>query len=43
MCQTSKEFIKRRLEHFLMGFILFYVNLSICENKYIVMNMREQF
>ena len=26
-----------------MGFILFYVNLGICENKLIAMNMREQF
>ena len=30
---TSKEFMKCRLDNFSMGFILFYVNLSICENK----------
>ena len=43
MSRTSKEFIKCRLDNFSMGFILFYVNLSICENKQIAMNMREQF
>ena len=30
---TSKEFIKCRLENFSMSFILYYVNFSICENK----------
>ena len=30
---TSKEFMKCRIVNFSMGFILFYVNLSICENK----------
>ena len=30
---TSKEFMKCRLDNFSMCFILFYVNLSICENK----------
>ena len=34
--------MKCRLDNFSMGFILFYVNLSICEKK-IAMNMREQF
>ena len=33
MSHSSKEFIKFRLDNFIMGFILFYVNLSICENK----------
>ena len=33
MGHTSKEIIKCRLDNFLMGFTLFYVNLSICENK----------
>ena len=40
---TSEEFIKCRLGNFSMSFILYYVNFSICENKYIDMNMREQF
>ena len=40
---TSEEFIKCRLDNFSMGFILYYVNFSICENKYIDMNMREPF
>ena len=35
--------MKCRLDNFAMGVILFYVNLSICKNKYIAMNMREQF
>ena len=35
--------MKCRLDNFSMGIILFYVNLSICENKQIAMNMREQF
>ena len=30
---TSEEFIKCRLDNFSMGFILYYVNFSICENK----------
>ena len=30
---TSEKFIKCRLENFSMSFILYYVNLSICENK----------
>ena len=30
---TSEEFIKCRLDNFSMSFILYYVNLSICENK----------
>ena len=30
---TSEEFIKCRLDNFLMSFILYYVNFSICENK----------
>ena len=30
---TSKEFMKCRLDNFLIGFILFYVILSIRENK----------
>ena len=29
----TKEFMKCRLDNFFMSFILFYVNLSICENK----------
>ena len=33
MSHLSKEFIKCRLDNFPMGFILFYVNLSICEKK----------
>ena len=33
MLNTSKEFMKCRLDNFSMGFILIYVNLSICENK----------
>ena len=40
---TSEEIIKCRLDNFLMSFILYYVHFSICENKYIAMNMREQF
>ena len=40
---TSKEFIKCRLDIFSMSFILFYVNFIICENKSIDTNMREQF
>ena len=43
MSHTSKEFIKCPLDNFSMGFKLFYVNLSICENKSIANNMREQF
>ena len=43
MSHTSKEFIKCRPDNFSMGFTLFYVNLSICENKEIAMNMPEQF
>ena len=35
--------MKCRLDNFPMDFILFYVYLSICENKEIAMNMREQF
>ena len=30
---TSKEFIKCRLDNFSMSYILYYVNFSICENK----------
>ena len=30
---TSEEFIKCRLDHFSLSFILYYVNFSICENK----------
>ena len=30
---TSKEFMKCRLDNFSMRFILLYVNLSICNNK----------
>ena len=30
---TSNEFIKCRLEHFSMSFILYYVNFSICRNR----------
>ena len=30
---TSEEFIKCRLDNFLMSFILYYVNFTICENK----------
>ena len=30
---TSEEFIKCRLDNFSMSFILYYVNLSICEIK----------
>ena len=30
---TLKEFMKCRLDNFSMDFILFYVNLNICENK----------
>jgi len=30
---TSEEFFKCRLDNFSMSFILYYVNLSICENK----------
>ena len=30
---TSEEFIKCRLADFSMSFILYYVYLSICENK----------
>ena len=38
------KFMKCRFDNFSMGFILFYVNLSICEKKKkIAMNMREQF
>ena len=40
---TSEEFIKCRLDNFSMSFILYYVNFSICENKQVAMNMREQF
>ena len=31
MSHTSKEFIKFRLDNFSMGFLLFYVNLSIAK------------
>ena len=31
--KTSEEFNKCRLDNFLMSFILYYVNFSICENK----------
>ena len=30
---TSEEFIKCRLDNFSISFILYDVNLSICENK----------
>ena len=30
---TSEEFIKCRLDNFSKGFMLYYVNFSICENK----------
>ena len=30
---ASKEFNKCRFDNLSMGFILFYANLSICENK----------
>ena len=30
---TSEEFIKCRLDNFSLSFILYYVNISICENK----------
>ena len=30
---TSEEFIKCRLDNFSMSFMLYYVNVSICENK----------
>ena len=30
---TSEEFIKCRLDSFSIGFILYYINLSICEKK----------
>ena len=40
---TSEEFIKCRLDNFSMSFILYYVNFTICDNKLIAMNMREQF
>ena len=43
MANTSEKFIKRRLDNFSMSFKLYYVNFSICENKQIAMNMREQF
>ena len=43
MSHTSKEFIKCRLGSFSMGFTLLYLNLSICKNKWIAMNMWEQF
>ena len=35
---TSEEFIKCRLDNFSMSFILYYVNFSICENKWIALN-----
>ena len=35
--------MKCRLDNFSMGFRLFNVHLSICENKKIAMNIREQF
>ena len=35
--------MKCRLDNYSMGFILFYVNLSICENKLVAMTMREKF
>ena len=35
--------MKCRLDNFSMSFILFYVNLSICENKKIAVNMWDQF
>ena len=34
--------MKCRLDNFLMGFILFYVNLSICENNLTALNMRKR-
>ena len=40
---TSEEFIKCRLDNFSMSFILYYVSFSICENKWISINMREKF
>ena len=40
---TSEEFVKCRLDNFSMSFILYYVNFNICENKWIAMNVREQF
>ena len=30
---TSEEFIKCRLDNFLMSFIIYYVNFSTCKNK----------
>ena len=43
----NNEYIGRSYQmsswQFSMSFILYYVNLSICENKWIAMNMREQF
>ena len=30
--ETSKEFIKCRLDNFSIGFILLYLNLSTCKN-----------
>ena len=41
--KTSEEFIKCRLDNFSISYILYYVNFSICENKLIAMNMRQQF
>ena len=38
---TSKEFMKCRLDNVSMGFILFYEHLSICEKK--TMNMQDKF
>ena len=35
--------MKCRLDNFSMVFVLFYINLSICGNKSITMNIREQF
>ena len=40
---TSEEFIKCRLDNVSMSFRLYFVYFSICENKEIAMNMREQF
>ena len=42
MSHTSKEFIKCCFDNVSIGFMIFYLNISNCENKKIAINMREK-
>ena len=42
MSHTSKEFIKCRFDNVSKGFMIFYLNISNCENKKIAINMWEK-